>query len=119
MVGALWCQTASTSKPHLVTTPTTIQTREKFCINDFFKLNVHVRYYYRFGNDYGTIPVLLEILVVLPEEVSNRKLRLGENHRTKWREVFGSQCSIVLQLLESCIVYWPNEETIQIQVSYK
>ncbi|XP_019854788.1 PREDICTED: transportin-3-like [Amphimedon queenslandica] len=70
----------------------------------------------RFGGDFITVPVLLEILLVLPEEVGNRKLRLGENTRLKWKEVLGSECPVVFQLLESCIGCWPNEETILIKV---
>lgn len=63
-----------------------------------------------------TVPILLEILVVLPEEVNNRSLRLGENQRTKWKTILGDQCSGVLSMLSSCMEYWPNDEEIKIRV---
>ena len=77
----------------------------------------HVNCPTRFGNNVSSIPILLDILMVLPEEIGNRALRLGANQRQKWKQIFGGQCSGVLQLLSSCLGYCPNDEEIKTRVS--
>ena len=78
----------------------------------------------RFSNDMSTVPVLLDILIVLPEEVSvtsdliilhftcvcclfvqinNRSLHLGQNRRKELKKLLGVSCLTVLQLLVACL----------------
>ena len=76
----------------------------------------YINYPTRFGNNVSTIPILLDVLMVLPEEIGNRALRLGANQRQKWKQIFGGQCGGVLQLLSSCLGYWPNDEEIKTRV---
>jgi transportin-3 len=70
----------------------------------------------RYGTQYKHVLILLSILMVLPEEIGNRYLKLGENRRTKWRQLFEQQCSGILQLLSSCLSYWGEDGEIQIRV---
>lgn len=57
----------------------------------------------RFGNATHHLPVLLEVLTVLPEEVNSRSLRLGANRRSEVIESFNHVSPQVLQLLNACM----------------
>ncbi|KAG1670798.1 Transportin-3 [Nymphon striatum] len=53
----------------------------------------------RFVSDPNNMPALLEVLIVLPEEINNRPLRLGENRRTELTEDLCSSFPYVFAFL--------------------
>ncbi|KAH7986571.1 hypothetical protein HPB49_025903 [Dermacentor silvarum] len=55
----------------------------------------------RFGCSPSHIPVLLEVLTVLPEELNSRSLRLGANRRNEIIELFTQVSGQVVHLLVS------------------
>lgn len=55
----------------------------------------------RYSNDVTSLPFLLEILTVLPEEVHSRSLRIGANRRTEIIEDLAYYSSTVVSLLVS------------------
>ncbi|XP_050046846.1 transportin-3 isoform X1 [Dermacentor andersoni] len=57
----------------------------------------------RFGCSMSHIPVLLEVLTVLPEELNSRSLRLGANRRNEIIELFTEVSGRVVHLLDVCL----------------
>ncbi|XP_006745573.1 transportin-3 [Leptonychotes weddellii] len=55
----------------------------------------------KYSNDVTSLPFLLEILTVLPEEVHSRSLRIGANRRTEIIEDLAFYSSTVVSLLVS------------------
>lgn len=55
----------------------------------------------RYNNDISSMPFLIEILTVLPEEVHSRSLRIGANRRTEIIEDLAFYSSTVVTLLVS------------------
>lgn len=53
----------------------------------------------RYNNDVSSMPFLMEILTVLPEEVHSRTLRIGANRRTEIIEDLAYYSSTVVTLL--------------------
>lgn len=53
----------------------------------------------RYNNDISSMPFLIEILTVLPEEVHSRTLRIGANRRTEIIEDLAYYSSTVVTLL--------------------
>lgn len=53
----------------------------------------------RYNNDVTSMPFLMEILTVLPEEVHSRSLRIGANRRTEIIEDLAYYSSTVVTLL--------------------
>ena len=47
--------------------------------------------------------VLLEVLVVLPEEISSRHLRLGANRRNEITEELKQSAPDVIEFLKGCV----------------
>lgn len=64
----------------------------------------------RFGRDISTISVLLDILIILPEEIGNRTLRLGSNRREEWKVILGQYCGLVLDMLANCLSTLPDSQ---------
>ncbi|KAK2517234.1 Tnpo3 [Columba guinea] len=54
----------------------------------------------KYSNDVTSLPFLLEILTVLPEEVHSRSLRIGANRRTEIIEDLAYYSSTVVSLLQ-------------------
>uniref|UniRef100_T1JH21 Transportin-3 n=1 Tax=Strigamia maritima TaxID=126957 RepID=T1JH21_STRMM len=61
------------------------------------------------------IPALLEIVTVLPEEVYNRSLRLGENRRNDVLDEFSQVAPTVLQFLDSCMKFYDASDDARMQ----
>lgn len=53
----------------------------------------------RYNSDITSMPFLIEILTVLPEEVHSRSLRIGANRRTEIIEDLAYYSSTVVTLL--------------------
>lgn len=61
----------------------------------------------RYNSDISSMPFLIEILTVLPEEVHSRSLRIGANRRTEIIEDLAYYSSTVVTLLvrnTSCLL---------------
>lgn len=56
-----------------------------------------------YSNDASSLPFLLEILTVLPEEVHSRSLRIGANRRSEIIEDLAYYSSNVVSLLMNCV----------------
>ncbi|XP_053572309.1 transportin-3 isoform X2 [Bombina bombina] len=56
-----------------------------------------------YSNDISSLPFLLEILTVLPEEVHSRSLRIGANRRAEIIEDLAFYSSTVVSLLMNCV----------------
>ncbi|XP_014673876.1 PREDICTED: transportin-3-like [Priapulus caudatus] len=63
----------------------------------------------RFGGNPHHVPLLLDILKFLPEEVNSRSLRLGDNRRKEITEELSKSAPLVLQLLTSYMESAPGE----------
>lgn len=62
-------------------------------------VSLHAPLASRYSNDVTSLPFLLEILTVLPEEVHSRSLRIGANRRTEIIEDLAYYSSTVVSLL--------------------
>ncbi|XP_068611179.1 transportin-3 [Brachionichthys hirsutus] len=70
----------------------------------------------KYNNDVSSMPFLIEILTVLPEEVHSRSLRIGANRRTEIIEDVAYYSSTVVTLLTSCVEKTGNDEKMFIKV---
>lgn len=59
----------------------------------------------RYSNDVSSMPFLIEILTVLPEEVHSRSLRIGANRRTEIIEDLAYYSTTVVTLLVQTLFY--------------
>ncbi len=64
----------------------------------------------------ASVPTLLDLLLVLPEEINCRALRLGTNRRARLTEMFTRSCRTVLELLLVSLSHWPNDVEIKTRV---
>ncbi|CAH1799403.1 unnamed protein product [Owenia fusiformis] len=62
----------------------------------------------KFGTNSQHLFFLLEVLTVLPEEISSRSLRLGANRRNEVTEEMMQAAPLVLNLLTSCLTQYPD-----------
>ncbi|XP_009332458.1 PREDICTED: transportin-3, partial [Pygoscelis adeliae] len=70
----------------------------------------------KYSNDVTSLPFLLEILTVLPEEVHSRSLRIGANRRTEIIEDLAYYSSTVISLLMTCVEKAGNDEKMLIKI---
>uniref|UniRef100_A0A8C6YID0 Transportin 3 n=1 Tax=Naja naja TaxID=35670 RepID=A0A8C6YID0_NAJNA len=70
----------------------------------------------KYNNDVSSLPFLLEILTVLPEEVHSRSLRIGANRRTEIIEDLAFYSSTVVSLLVTCVEKAGSEEKMLIKI---
>ncbi|XP_019753175.1 transportin-3 isoform X3 [Hippocampus comes] len=70
----------------------------------------------KYNGDVGSMPFLIEILTVLPEEVHSRSLRIGANRRTEIIEDLAYYSSTVVTLLASCVEKAGSSEKMLIKV---
>uniref|UniRef100_A0A3Q1B408 Transportin-3 n=1 Tax=Amphiprion ocellaris TaxID=80972 RepID=A0A3Q1B408_AMPOC len=70
----------------------------------------------KYNNDISSMPFLIEILTVLPEEVHSRSLRIGANRRTEIIEDLAYYSSTVVTLLTTCVEKTGNDEKMLIKV---
>ncbi|PKK22066.1 transportin 3, partial [Columba livia] len=70
----------------------------------------------KYSNDVTSLPFLLEILTVLPEEVHSRSLRIGANRRTEIIEDLAYYSSTVVSLLVTCVEKAGNDEKMLIKI---
>nr|XP_033815477.1 transportin-3 isoform X2 [Geotrypetes seraphini] len=68
----------------------------------------------KYSNETSSLPFLLEILTVLPEEVHSRSLRIGANRRSEIIEELSAASSTVVSLLLNCMEK-ENEEKMLIK----
>ena len=70
----------------------------------------------RFSSDVSNVPTLLNLLVVIPEEINNRKIHIATNRRQKLTEIMTKNCRIVLELLVASLGHWPDNMEIKTRV---
>lgn len=70
----------------------------------------------KYGNDVSSLPFLLEILTVLPEEVHSRSLRIGANRRTEIIEELAYHSAVVVTLLAACAENCGSDEKTLVKV---
>ncbi|XP_012520190.1 PREDICTED: transportin-3 [Propithecus coquereli] len=70
----------------------------------------------RYSSDVTSLPFLLEILTVLPEEVHSRSLRIGANRRTEIIEDLAFYSSTVVSLLMTCVEKAGTDEKMLMKV---
>ncbi|XP_051911011.1 transportin-3 isoform X2 [Hippocampus zosterae] len=70
----------------------------------------------KYNGDVGSMPFLIEILTVLPEEVHSHSLRIGANRRTEIIEDLAYYSSTVVTLLASCVEKAGGGEKMLIKV---
>uniref|UniRef100_A0A8B9JYT2 Transportin-3 n=1 Tax=Astyanax mexicanus TaxID=7994 RepID=A0A8B9JYT2_ASTMX len=70
----------------------------------------------KYSNDVTSMPFLIEILTVLPEEVHSRSLRIGANRRTEIIEDLAYYSTTVITLLLSCVEKSGSDEKMLIKV---
>ena len=76
----------------------------------------YMHHFFRFSTDVANVPTLLDLLLVLPEEMNCRALRLGTNRRARLTEMFTRSCRTVLELLLVSLTHWPNDVEIKTRV---
>uniref|UniRef100_A0A2K6GB95 Transportin 3 n=1 Tax=Propithecus coquereli TaxID=379532 RepID=A0A2K6GB95_PROCO len=69
-----------------------------------------------YSSDVTSLPFLLEILTVLPEEVHSRSLRIGANRRTEIIEDLAFYSSTVVSLLMTCVEKAGTDEKMLMKV---
>lgn len=67
----------------------------------------------RYSNDVTSMPFLIEILTVLPEEVHSRSLRIGANRRTEIIEDLAYYSTTVVTLLVSLAPFLTSRLSLQ------
>ncbi|KAK3517940.1 hypothetical protein QTP70_027900 [Hemibagrus guttatus] len=70
----------------------------------------------KYSNDVTSMPFLIEILTVLPEEVHSRSLRIGANRRTEIIEDLAYYSTTVVTLLMTCLEKSGSNEKMLIKV---
>ncbi|KAI2665443.1 Transportin-3 [Labeo rohita] len=70
----------------------------------------------KYSNDISSMPFLIEILTVLPEEVHSRSLRIGANRRTEIIEDLAYYSTTVVTLLVTCAEKSGHDEKMLIKV---
>lgn len=70
----------------------------------------------RFGSSVERLPVLLEILTVLPEEVGSHHLRVGANRREEVTQELRASAATVLDLLTACVSQFPTDTNVKIRM---
>lgn len=70
----------------------------------------------KYSDDTSSLPFLLEILTVLPEEVHSRSLRIGANRRTEIIDELSSHSNSVVSLLMSCVEKAGDDEKMLIKI---
>uniref|UniRef100_UPI00358E79EC transportin-3-like isoform X1 n=2 Tax=Myxine glutinosa TaxID=7769 RepID=UPI00358E79EC len=70
----------------------------------------------KYGGNVSSLPFLLEILTVLPEEVHSRSLRIGANRRTEIIEELAFHAGTVLSLLAACAENCGSDERTLVKV---
>ncbi|XP_022802202.1 transportin-3-like [Stylophora pistillata] len=70
----------------------------------------------RFGTTVERLPVLLEILTVLPEEVGSHHLRVGANRREDVTQELRASAATVLNLLTACVSQFPTDTNVKIRM---
>ncbi|XP_062850718.1 transportin-3 isoform X1 [Trichomycterus rosablanca] len=70
----------------------------------------------KYNNDVTSMPFLIEILTVLPEEVHSRNLRIGANRRTEIIEDLAYYSTTVVTLLVTCVEKSGSDEKMLIKV---
>ncbi|KAH3738663.1 transportin-3-like [Dreissena polymorpha] len=70
----------------------------------------------KFGSNASQLSFLLEVLIVLPEEISSRSLRLGANRRQEVIEELKTASQVIMQLLNGCIENMSSDVQIQTKV---
>uniref|UniRef100_A0AAY5EDG1 Transportin-3 n=1 Tax=Electrophorus electricus TaxID=8005 RepID=A0AAY5EDG1_ELEEL len=70
----------------------------------------------KYSNDVTSMPFLIEILTVLPEEVHSRSLRIGSNRRTEIIEDLAFYSTTVVTLLMTCVEKSGSDEKMLIKV---
>ncbi|XP_033102078.1 transportin-3-like [Anneissia japonica] len=66
----------------------------------------------KFSSNQTHVPILLEILIVLPEEIHSRSLRLGQNRREEFSQELTESAPAVLNLLTACSETYQNDHRI-------
>ena len=89
-----------------------------FCSWRNYCLSLVVISFYRFSTDVANVPTLLDILLVLPEEINNRKFRIGNNRRARLTEIMTNNCRTVLELLLASLNHWPDDMDIKTRVGW-
>uniref|UniRef100_A0A8C1IQ66 Transportin-3 n=1 Tax=Cyprinus carpio TaxID=7962 RepID=A0A8C1IQ66_CYPCA len=70
----------------------------------------------KYSNDVSSMPFLIEILTVLPEEVHSRSLRIGANRRSEIIEDLAYYSTTVVTLLVTCAEKSGHDEKMLIKV---
>ncbi|XP_058272862.1 transportin-3 [Hemibagrus wyckioides] len=70
----------------------------------------------KYSNDVTSMPFLIEILTVLPEEVHSRSLRIGANRRSEIIEDLAYYSTTVVTLLMTCLEKSGSDEKMLIKV---
>uniref|UniRef100_A0A671QMZ0 Transportin-3 n=1 Tax=Sinocyclocheilus anshuiensis TaxID=1608454 RepID=A0A671QMZ0_9TELE len=70
----------------------------------------------KYSNDVSSMPFLIEILTVLPEEVHSRSLRIGANRRSEIIEDLAYYSTTVVTLLVTCAEKSGHDEKMFIKV---
>ncbi len=57
----------------------------------------------RFSKPPDRMHALIEFLTILPEEINNKRLKLGQNRRDQLRSIFSNSSSYIIQFLEESL----------------
>lgn len=58
----------------------------------------------RFTNPPDRMHALIEFLTILPEEINNKRLKLGQNRRDQLRTIFSNSSNYIVQFLEESLI---------------
>ena len=70
----------------------------------------------RLACDANSVPILIEILTVLPEEIDSPQFKLGSNRRKEFAEEMRTSGAMVLSLLSTCYNTCQGNEVITMKI---
>lgn len=94
----------------------TVQTQIYIALSDLIMLmnsweNPVPEIIQRFTNPPDRMNALIEFLTILPEEINNKRLKLGQNRRDELKTIFNNSSSYIIQFLEASLkTYVENPE---------
>lgn len=94
----------------------TVQTQIYIALSDLIMLmssweNPVPEIIQRFTNPPDRMNALIEFLTILPEEINNKRLKLGQNRRDQLKTIFSQSSSYIVQFLEASLKnYLDNPE---------
>ncbi|XP_071476765.1 LOW QUALITY PROTEIN: transportin-3-like [Diadema antillarum] len=105
-------QTMSDPKFHVITTQLCLALADLALQMTQWKNSAAFLIHRFYSSNATHIPLLIELLTILPEEVDSHSLRLGLNRREEFRTELGETAATVIELLTACSENYLNDQRL-------